>query len=74
MICKNCKNTFEGNFCNRCGQSSKVRKINFRYVLDEVPNSIFQIDRGFLFTVKELFTRPGHSIREFIKGKIISNP
>ena len=69
MICKNCKSTFEGNFCNRCGQSSKVRKINFRYVLDEVPNSIFQIDRGFLFTVKELFTRPGHSIREFIEGK-----
>jgi len=69
MICKNCKQNFNGNFCNNCGQNSKVRKINFRYLLDEIPNSIFQINRGFLFTVKELFTRPGHSIREFIEGK-----
>jgi hypothetical protein len=69
MICKNCEGIFDGNFCNTCGQSSKVRTINFRYLLDEIPNSILQINRGFLFTVKELFTRPGHSIREFIEGK-----
>lgn len=69
MICKNCEAVFEGNFCYKCGQSSKVRKINIRYFLDEIPNSIFQINRGILFTVKELFIRPGHSIREFVEGK-----
>ncbi|NET36693.1 MAG: DUF3667 domain-containing protein [Cyanothece sp. SIO1E1] len=36
---------------------------------NEIPNSIFQLDRGFLFTVKELFIRPGHSIRAFLQGK-----
>jgi hypothetical protein len=69
MICKNCEQDFSGNFCNNCGQNSKVRKINYKYLLDEIPNSIFQINVGLLFTVKELFTRPGHTIREFIEGK-----
>jgi Protein of unknown function (DUF3667) len=27
------------------------------------------LDKGILFTTKELFTRPGHSIREFLDGK-----
>ena len=69
MICKNCKNNFDGDFCNDCGQNSNVRRIDSKYLLDEIPNSIFQINRGILFTIKELSIRPGHSIREFIKGK-----
>ncbi len=63
MICKNCKQNFNGNFCNNCGQNSNVRKIDVKYLIDEIPNSIFQINRGFLFILKELFTRPGDSIR-----------
>jgi hypothetical protein len=69
MTCKNCKNSFEGDFCNNCGQSFKVKRINSKYLIDEIPNSVFQINSGIIFTIKELFTRPGHSIREFIKGK-----
>lgn len=69
MICKNCENNFNGKFCNNCGQSSNVGKIDFKYLIYEIPNSIFQLNRGFLFTIKELFTRPGHSIRHFLNGK-----
>jgi len=69
MKCKNCEKIFNGNFCNHCGQSSRVREIDLRYLLNEVPESIFQINHGFLFTVKELFTRPGHAIGEYINGK-----
>ncbi len=69
MICKNCEQDFEGNYCNNCGQNSNVRKVDYKYLINEISNSIFQINRGFLFTVKELFTRPGHSIREFLEGK-----
>ncbi len=69
MKCKNCGYNLDGNFCKNCGQKSDIKEINFRYLLEEIPNSIFQVNRGFLFTVKELFTRPGHSIREFIEGK-----
>ncbi|MCX7549184.1 DUF3667 domain-containing protein [Xanthomarina sp. F1114] len=69
MICKNCEQNFNGNYCSNCGQNSNVRKVDYKYLINEIPNSIFQINRGFLFTLKELFTRPGHSIREFLEGK-----
>ena len=69
MSCKNCGHDLEGNFCSNCGQSAKVDKISYGYVLSEIPNSLFQIDHGFFYTVKELFTRPGNSLREFMEGK-----
>ena len=69
MICKNCEQSFEGNFCGNCGQKSNVKRINFEYLINQIPDSIFQINHGFLFTVKQLTTRPGHSIREFLNGK-----
>ncbi|MEO1214563.1 MAG: DUF3667 domain-containing protein [Bacteroidota bacterium] len=69
MLCKNCGHEVEGNFCQHCGQRTNVGRIDFYYLAHEIPNSVFQLDRGFFFTVKELFTRPGHSIREFISGK-----
>lgn len=69
MICKNCGNSFEENYCNHCGQKAGVSRIDAKYVRNEIPNSIFQLDRGFLFTLKELFLRPGHSIRDFLQGK-----
>lgn len=69
MICKNCKNKLQGDFCSNCGQKSRVGRINFNYLANEIPNSIFQLNRGFFFTIKELFIRPGHSIREFLSGK-----
>ena len=69
MNCKNCGKKFEGKYCSYCGQNSNVRKVDYKYLINEIPNSIFQINRGFLFTLKELFIRPGHSIREFLEGK-----
>ncbi len=69
MICKNCEQNFEGNFCNNCGQKANVKRIDFNYVFNEIPNSVLQINRGFLFTVKELLIRPGKGILAFLKGK-----
>lgn len=69
MICKNCNKPVEGNFCVHCGQSSKVDRINLPNFVEELTDNVFQINRGLLFTVKELFVRPGHAIREFIQGK-----
>ena len=67
--CKNCKTTFEGNFCNNCGQSAKTHKLSFHYLWYEFQHGFFQFDRGIVYTAQQLFTRPGHSIREFIEGK-----
>ena len=71
MNCKNCENIFEGKFCNNCGQKSSVKRIDFQFLLNEIPNTIFQVNRGFFFTVKELALRPGRSISAFLEGKRI---
>ncbi len=69
MICKNCDNNFEGDFCNNCGQKASVQKVNFNYFINEISNSFFQVNRGIFYTLKELSVRPGKSIRDYLKGK-----
>jgi len=69
MICKNCDYTVQGTFCSQCGQKASVSKITLTNLLDQLSNSIFQVDKGFFYTMKQLFTRPGLSIREYLDGK-----
>jgi hypothetical protein len=69
MICKNCGHEFEGKFCSNCGQDSEVDKINAKYFFKEISHSILNLDKGFFYTIKELFTRPGNSIRDYLQGK-----
>lgn len=73
MECKNCKQQYEGSYCNLCGQKSNTKRLDFLYLRNEITTSILQLDRGILFTIKELLTRPGHSIRDFIEGKRIKH-
>jgi hypothetical protein len=73
VICKNCQNSFHGAFCNLCGQDGQTSKINWHFLYHEIQHGIFHVDRGILYTIKELFTRPGHSIREFIEGKRVKH-
>ena len=69
MNCKNCGNIVEGEYCNHCGQRSNVGRITLSSLLNELTESIFQIDRGFFYTLTQLFARPGKSIREYLNGK-----
>jgi hypothetical protein len=69
MSCKNCGNQIQGNFCSNCGQNSKVDRLNLKTFSAELADSVFQVNRGFFYTLKELFIRPGHSIREFLDGR-----
>lgn len=69
MNCKNCEHILEGEYCNHCGQKSNVGRITLSTLLNELTESIFQIDKGFFHTLMQLFTRPGKSIREYLNGK-----
>jgi len=69
MICKNCKNKVEGKFCSNCGQSSKVRRIDLSNFVSEVSESVFQINKGFFYTLRELSVRPGGTIDDYLIGK-----
>ncbi|MES2826928.1 MAG: DUF3667 domain-containing protein [Bacteroidota bacterium] len=39
------------------------------FIEHDVIHGIWHVDRGILRTVKDLFTRPGHSVRAFVLGK-----
>ncbi len=71
--CSNCGMPVEGNYCSNCGQSTGEHTINFHFLWHDVQHGLFHFDKGILFTIKELFTRPGHSIREYIQGKRVQH-
>ena len=52
---------------------STNREIEFAFLIDEIKYTYLYVNKGLLFTAKELFTRPGHTIREFIEGKRVNH-
>ncbi len=73
MNCKNCSQPISQNFCPQCGQDTKVNRLNFSTILADLTESVFQMNKGLLFTLKEMTLRPGHSVREYINGKRIAH-
>lgn len=69
IVCKNCSNEVSGNFCSNCGQRTNTHKLNMHFVLHDLQHGLFHFDKGILYTAKELLTRPGHTIREYLEGK-----
>lgn len=71
--CKNCHQVFKGHYCSNCGQPAETHKINSHFLWHDIQHSLLHFDKGILYSLKELFTRPGHSIREFIEGKRVKH-
>ncbi len=73
QLCKNCEHVFQGNFCSNCGQKTNTVRLDWHYIQDELKYTFLHINKGLLFTVKQLLTRPGDSVREFIEGKRVQH-
>jgi len=71
MKCRNCETELNGNYCHACGQSANIRQINLLFVLHQLRDGIFQVDRGFFYTAKELFLRPALTLDNYLTGKRI---
>lgn len=67
--CLNCENTFDGAFCNDCGQKAATHRFTLHEWMHEIPHSLLHVDSGFFLTLKTLFIRPGNAIREYLGGK-----
>ncbi|MBL7851640.1 MAG: DUF3667 domain-containing protein [Cyclobacteriaceae bacterium] len=74
--CKNCGHTFEGKYCNQCRQEATTTRITWSEVVRQLRHATVDVDRGFFFTVQQLFRQPGVMIREYLEGKRVnySNP
>ncbi|WP_276132110.1 DUF3667 domain-containing protein [Polluticoccus soli] len=70
--CLNCGHQYVGNFCSSCGQKARTHRVTFSTIADEIPHTVFHVDKGFFYTLARLMKQPGKVIREFLDGKRIS--
>ena len=52
-------------FCSNCKQTVKPKRIDGRYIIQEVEH-VLHFERGILHTIRELLIRPGQNIKNFI--------
>ncbi|MBK9760903.1 MAG: DUF3667 domain-containing protein [Flavobacteriales bacterium] len=67
--CKNCGASLSGAFCANCGQKADTRRIGWHWLVHEIQHSVFHVDKGVFFTLKELFVRPGRMLGEYLEGQ-----
>jgi hypothetical protein len=72
--CLNCNKEIIDKFCSSCSQATSTHRFSLSHVFQhDFIHGIFHFDKGFFYTIKELFIRPGHSIREYVQGKRIKH-
>ena len=69
MICISCNEEHDGNFCPNCGEKAQVPKITFRSILNDAARTVTNMDKGFLFNIKNLFFAPKTVVIDYLQGK-----
>lgn len=70
--CFNCGKPINDNYCSTCGQK-KYTRIDKKYIINEVENTILQTNKGFLYSLKKIVVNPGKTAREFINGNRVNH-
>ena len=63
--CKNCNAEVNHKYCSNCGHPAAVKRIDAHYITHEIEH-ILHLERGIFYTIKEMMTKPGESVRRFI--------
>lgn len=67
--CLNCGAALAGPFCAQCGQSAHTHRFTAAHLLHELPHSVWHVDRGLPYTIKEMLVRPGRTMRRYLAGQ-----
>lgn len=67
--CLNCDHSIDGSFCSNCGQKASTQEINWKSFLEELPRSLFNLEKGFWYTLKELTLRTRAALDGFLAGQ-----
>ncbi len=71
-ICLNCNTEIVQNFCSNCGQK-KNKRIDRKYIWDEVQYSTVHMNKGFFYSLKNTLKNPGKTARTFIDGNRVNH-
>jgi len=63
--CKNCNESINGNYCSNCGLPAKLKRIDGKYIIQEMVDFLFA-NKGMIYTIKKILISPGKSVRQFI--------
>lgn len=65
MNCKNCNELVTQNYCPNCGEAKELERIDGHYIMHEITH-VLHLEKGFLFTIRELITRPGDNVKDYL--------
>lgn len=71
-ICQNCNGIIAESFCGNCGQK-KYKRIDRKYLWDEIQYTLLHTNKGFLFSVKNILKNPGKTAKDFIDGNRVNH-
>lgn len=74
--CRNCGASLQGTFCHDCGQRHRTGQITFGDLGRHLVDSVFDLKRGFLYTLRRIALNPGDVARRYVRGerKTFTNP
>ena len=65
-VCQNCGGEGDQKYCPNCGQALQIERININSLLHEVAHTFWHLEKGFLYTLKELAIRTTQ--RKYLSG------
>ncbi len=68
IVCQNCGYEGDQIYCSKCGQHLAFKRINLPDLLHEVAHTFIHLEKGFLFTLKELGRYPGIMQKKYLSG------
>lgn len=69
-ICLNCSAPVPNRFCGHCGQDAHhTHRLTMAHMLHEIPHSIWHVDKGIVYSIWNILTRPGTTIRSYLAGQ-----
>ena len=68
-VCLNCRESYVGNFCPRCGQSATVARFTLRHALSKTLEVWGLGNRSLPRTLWHLIYRPGYMIGDYLDGR-----
>lgn len=67
--CLNCGTKTIGKYCHNCTQKSDTQRLNVKnFIHNDIIHGTLHLDKGLLFTLKEIIVRPGKVASDYIKG------
>jgi hypothetical protein len=67
-VCRSCGSSGQGKYCQECGLPYEQKRISLQALLHDVFHVFTHLDKGFGYTLKELFVAPGKMQKQYIEG------